>query len=301
MTEYNGKPLSMRSDAIYKGNYTHNGTMLNIHDNSYTIGYAKMLTPDGSGYGATKFGNAVFLNGAEHSNVVYAGKPTMTGAIPVFAGIVTREPAYASSYPVKNDEVTGYQNGLLCREGFLIYKKGEVVGAVGAATESFADVELFDYVYMNFCMFADVDTGKVYFSAANTAFKKATDIMVGRVVSINPDDRSVTVKVSPVYMSNNAVVASNVAVTAGTPTADSIPVSVVSDVPASVRLEYKTGTGDYVLAKTVATMVFDSTTSKYKLDTVITGLQASTAYTVRAVVLTACGFGEATDTATTTA
>ena len=47
----NGKTLSMHNNAVYKGDYTHNGTLLKLHENSYTIGYSALLTPNGKACG----------------------------------------------------------------------------------------------------------------------------------------------------------------------------------------------------------------------------------------------------------
>lgn len=186
-----GKTLSMHNDAIWKGTYTHNGMLLKIHENAYTIGYSALLAPNGQSAGVVKFGNGVFYDAHQKNNKVYAGAPTVTSAVPVFAGIVAREPAIASGYPVNNDEIASYQKGMLVKEGFVEYKKA-IVGA-GTSAES-----LFDNanVVIGTAMFVSSSDGTVYF---NATAKVNTDVKAGKVVSINPDDKTVTVYVSPAF------------------------------------------------------------------------------------------------------
>ena len=84
----NGKSLSMHNEAIWKGTFTHNGTLLKIHENDFTIGYSALLAPDGKSVGTVKFGDGVFYNAVEKNNIVYVGAPTKDNAEAVFAGIV---------------------------------------------------------------------------------------------------------------------------------------------------------------------------------------------------------------------
>lgn len=185
----NGKSLSMHNEAIWKGTYTHNGTLLKIHENDYTIGYSALLVPDGESAGTVKFGDGVFYDATEKNNRVYVGAPTTDNAEPVFAGIVVREPAIASSYPVLNDEVSSFQKGLIVKEGFVVYKKANVGGTV---------VELYDSasVKIGVKMYAKSTDGTVYFGTSKLT---GTDVEVGKIVEINPDDKSVTVYVSPAF------------------------------------------------------------------------------------------------------
>jgi hypothetical protein len=185
----NGKSLSMHNDAIWKGTYTHNGTLLKIHENDYTIGYSALLKPDGSAGSAVKFGDGVFYNAKEKNNKVYVGSPTASGAEPVFAGIVVREPAIASGYPAINDEVSSFQKGLLVKEGYVVYKEALVAG--GTEAENLYDS---DDVVIGVDVNVKASDGTVYFGTASSG-----DVTVGKVVEINPDDKSVTVYVSPAY------------------------------------------------------------------------------------------------------
>lgn len=185
----NGKSLSMHNEAIWKGTFTNNGTLLKIHENDFTIGYSALLAPDGESAGTVKFGDGVFYNAIEKNNRVYVGAPTTGDAEAVFAGIVVREPAIASGYPAINDEVTSFQKGLIVKEGFVVYKKANVGGTV---------VELYDSasVKIGVKMYAKSADGTVYFGTAKLT---GTDVEVGKVVEINPDDKSVTVYVSPAF------------------------------------------------------------------------------------------------------
>lgn len=186
----NGKTLSMHNEAIWKGTYTHNGMLLKIHENAYTIGYSALLSPDGQSAGVVKFGDGVFYDAHQKNNKVYAGAPTVTSAVPVFAGIVVREPAIASGYPALNDEVAPFQKGMIVKEGYVEYKEA-FVGS-GASKET-----LFDNanVTLGTNMYVKASNGAVYFGSAKGA---TTDALVGKIVSLNPDDKTVTVYISPV-------------------------------------------------------------------------------------------------------
>lgn len=185
----NGKPLSMHNEAIWKGTYDDNGMLLKIHENAYTIGYSALLAPNGQSAGEVKFGDGVFYNAAEKNNKVYAGAPTTASAVAKFAGIVVREPAIASGYPAINDKVHAFQKGMLCKEGFVEYKKALIGTGTTAAS-------LFDStaVTIGTKMFVSASNGAVYF---HTAAKVDADVNVGKVVSLNPDDKTVTVYISP--------------------------------------------------------------------------------------------------------
>lgn len=185
----NGKKLSTHNEAIWKGTFTHNGTLLKIHENDYTIGYSALLKPNGSAGSAVKFGDGVFYNAKEKNNRVYVGSPTVSEAVPVFAGIVVREPAIASGYPALNDEVSSFQKGLLVKEGYVVYKE--------ALVEQGGEVEnLYDNakVVIGVAVNVKASDGTVYFGA-----KSGSDVTVGKVIEINPDDKSVTVYISPAY------------------------------------------------------------------------------------------------------
>ena len=184
-----GKTLSMHNEAIWKGTYTNNGMLLKIHENAYTIGYSALLSPNGQSAGVVKFGDGVFYDAHQKDNKAYVGAPTVANAVPVFAGIMAREPAIASGYPVNNDEVSSYQKGMLVKEGFIIYKKG----FVGAGTSR---VSLYDNANVTYetKMYVNASNGAVYFGSAKN---DSDDVLVGKVVEVNPDDKSVTVYVSP--------------------------------------------------------------------------------------------------------
>ena len=185
----NGKALSMHNGAIWKGTYTNNGMLLKLHENSYTIGYSALLSPNGASAGKVKFGDGVFYDAHQKNNKVYAGAPTVTSAVPAFAGIVVREAGIASGYPAINDEVADFQKGIIAKEGYVIYKEA-FVGA-GASKEN-----LFDNANVTFGtnMYVKATDGAVYFGSAKNS---DSDVLAGKVVELNPDDKSVTVYLSP--------------------------------------------------------------------------------------------------------
>lgn len=192
----NGKTLSMHNEAIWKGTYTNNGMLLKLHENSYTIGYSALLSPDGTSAGKVKFGDGVWYDATQKNNKVYAGAPTVANASPVFAGIVVREPAIASGYPAINDEVASFQKGMMAKEGFIEYKEAFVVASSPSARPS-AKVNTYDNVKIGYQMLVSKVDGAVYFAPTASAKIDNIDVVVGKVVELNPDDKSVTVFVSP--------------------------------------------------------------------------------------------------------
>lgn len=300
MIEQNGKKLSMHGDAVYKGGYANNGMLLKLHENSYTVGYSRLLSADGTKAGTVKFGNGVFLDLSQKNNNVYAGKPTGSGAVPAFAGIMVREPGIASGYPVHNDEVSGFQNGLLCREGYIVYKKADVYLGTGV---DFPQQEVFPFVFQNYCMFVSAEDGSVYFTPKSTVSKSSDDMMVGRVVEINPDDQSVTVYVSPALLADVAsITAAAPTVTAGTPTASAVPVTVTVGTSATIKLSYKKdGDEEYTDVTGSLVPVYDETAKSWKTTYTFDGLDAGTEYTFRAIAIVVGGAKSETATATTAA
>ena len=294
----NGKSLSMHNDAVYKGTYTHNGTLLKLHENAYTIGYSALLNAAGTAAGVTKFGNGVFLDASQQNNRVYVGAPTSTGAVPVFAGIMIREPAIASGYPVLNDEVSDYQKGMLVKDGYVIYKEANVYGG---SDGDLGKVKLGKFVFPSWCMWVAKADGAVYFTPKSTVYKTSGDIMVGRVVECNPDDQSVTVHISTVLLSDTDDISGRTpTVTAGTPTNTEIPVTVEVGTNATVALNIKaTSGGEYAEKDVFVTPVFNSDSGKYVAEYLFEGLTKNTGYTIKAVAISANGAVATTGTATT--
>lgn len=192
----NGKSLSMHSSAIWKGTYTNNGMLLKLHENSYTIGYSALLSPDGTSAGKVKFGDGVFYDAHQKNNKVYAGAPTVTGAVPKFAGIIVREPAVASGYPAINDEVADFQKGLMAKEGFIEYKEAYVVTTASHSALG-NKKSVFDNVGLGYVMMVSASNGAVYFAQTSSDKVSSSDVLVGKIVTMNPDDKTVTVYVSP--------------------------------------------------------------------------------------------------------
>lgn len=192
----NGKTLSMHNGAIWKGTYTNNGMLLKLHENSYTIGYSALLSPNGESASKVKFGDGVFYDAHQKNNKVYAGAPTVASAVPKFAGIIVREAGIASGYPAINDEVADFQKGLLAKEGYIEYKEAYVVttsshSALGTKNSVFDNVDL-GYVLM-----VSASNGAVYFAQTSSDKVSASDVLVGKIASMNPDDKTVTVYISP--------------------------------------------------------------------------------------------------------
>lgn len=192
----NGKTLSMHNGAIWKGTYTNNGMLLKLHENSYTIGYSALLSPDGTSAGKVKFGDGVFYDAHQKNNKVYAGAPTVASAVAKFAGIVVREPGIASGYPAINDEVADFQKGMIAKEGYIEYKEAYVVTTASHSALG-TKKSVFDNVDLGYVMMVSASNGAVYFAQTSSAKVSASDVLVGKIASMNPDDKTVTVYVSP--------------------------------------------------------------------------------------------------------
>lgn len=178
--EQSGKVLTMTGNEIWKGSVSHNGTLLKLHDFSFTVGFSKLVTATNV---PARFGFGVWYDAARRDNTVYTYAPTGAGAVPVFAGILVRNPAIASGYPAQNDIVDTYNKALIVKEGFVVFKTG-----YNGADESlrFNDIQVGMGLYVN-------DTnGRFTFS--ETAPDGHT--LAGKVILLNPDDQSWTVKVS---------------------------------------------------------------------------------------------------------
>ena len=192
----NGKTLSMHNEAIWKGTYDDNGMLKKIHENCFTIGYSALLSPDESSAGKVKFGDGVFYDAHQKNNKVYVGAPTVTSAVPKFAGIMVREPAIASGYPAINNEVAGFQKGMLCKEGYIEYKHSYVVTTASHSALG-TKKSVFDNVDLGYVLMISASNGSAYFAQTASDKVSASDVLVGKIVSMNPDDKTVTVFVSP--------------------------------------------------------------------------------------------------------
>ena len=193
--EQNGKNLSMHNEAIWKGTYDDNGMLLKLHENSYTIGYSALLSPDESSAGKVNFGDGVFYDAHQKNNKVYAGAPTVANAVPAFAGIVVREPAIASGYPAINNQVASFQKGMICKQGFIEYKKAYVVTTASHSALG-TKKSVFDNVDLSYVMMVSASNGAVYFAQTASDKVSNSDVVVGKIASMNPDDKTVTVYVS---------------------------------------------------------------------------------------------------------
>lgn len=194
--EQNGKSLSMHNEAIWKGTYTDNGILLKLHENSYTIGYSALWAPDESSAGKVGFGDGVFYDAHQKNNKVYAGAPTVANAVPVFAGIVVREPAIASGYPAINNEVASFQKGMIAKEGYIEYKHAYVVTTASHSALG-TKKSVFDNVDLSYVMVVSASNGAVYFAQTASDKVSNSDVVVGKIASMNPDDKTVTVYISP--------------------------------------------------------------------------------------------------------
>ena len=192
----NGKTLSMHNEAIWKGTFTDNGLLKKIHENSFTDGYSALLSPDGQSAGKVYFGDGVFYDAHQKDNKVFAGAPTVSNAVPMFAGIIAREPAIASGYPAINNEVASFQKGLLVKEGYIEYKHAYVVTTASHSALG-TKKNVYENTSLGYAMVVSASNGAVYFAQTASDLVDNDDVVVGKIVTINPDDKSVTVYLSP--------------------------------------------------------------------------------------------------------
>ena len=185
----------MHNEAIWKGTYDDNGMLLKLHENSYTIGYSALFSPNESSAGKVYFGDGVFYDAHQKNNKVYAGAPTVANAVPAFAGIVVREPAIASGYPAINNQVASFQKGMICKQGFIEYKKAYVVTTASHSALG-EKKSVFDNVDLSYVMMVSASNGAVYFAQTASDKVNGSDVIVGKIASMNPDDKTVTVYVS---------------------------------------------------------------------------------------------------------
>lgn len=188
--------LSLIGNDVWKGGATHNGTLLKLHTNDFTTGYSTLTSHPTI---ATKFGSGVWYDAAMRNNKVYSVMPTGPGKEPVFAGILTRQPAIASGYPVSNDTLNAYNKGLIAKEGFVIYK---------TATETLPEDQVFSDIKVGMYLLISQTTGRQFFSASNVV---SGYTLAGVVISMNPDDSSWTVCVSSTLENATAVTVGAVA------------------------------------------------------------------------------------------
>lgn len=187
-TEYSGKTLSMSSNAVYQGTYTHNGILQKLHENAFTMGYSNMKEPDGTvKVGGIPFGNAVFMDANTQENVIFASVPTVTDAVPKCVGVMLRMASVAGGQPVNNDAVMAYNKGIICVEGYVNYKTLSLDTAGVVTAVDFDDIRIGTIIYAN-------ASGNVCTSTA----KPTGGFTLGKIVQVNTDSKSFTIHIQPV-------------------------------------------------------------------------------------------------------
>jgi hypothetical protein len=172
-----GTILSLKSGQ-WKGGSTHNGTLKKLHDFSFTEGYSSLTYPT---LFVPEFGYGVFEDASTKDNKVQ----TMVAglAAPVFGGVLVRSPGLASGQPAANTSVLSYNKVNRVKRGFVVFKRGWTLSNV---EQGWADITK----RMN--LFISNTTGRPFFSVSNTV-SGAT--IAGKIIAINPDDKSWTVEV----------------------------------------------------------------------------------------------------------
>ena len=203
-----GNKLSMSGDAIWKGTFNQNGTMLKIHENAFTMGYSEIVDENGNPT-QVPFGSVVYRDVGTFDNRFLVKCPN---EYYYPAGVVVREPSIANGYPAENSELAPYQKGLLLVDGYMVFKKGRAWYNSETADTPVTDLEevnLYDFfkdaygrdaqiqqTSLPVMMYACPKEGGTYFSAMGPDDKNGlVSYPIGYLVSVNPDDKSITMKI----------------------------------------------------------------------------------------------------------
>jgi hypothetical protein len=179
--ETSGFSLSIQS-GVYKPSAAVNGVQVKLGvNNVFTLSGSSLSNPDGTAEstGAT-FGNGLFYNAAAKTNALYIGAPTVSGAVPKFAGIIVRSMGVEGSYPNEGEKVHSYNKFNIARDGYWRFRSG-ITTAGAALAFSSAVVLIGAYAYVQ-----NTD-GAVAFGSAATVAGFTT---IGRISELNPDDQS---------------------------------------------------------------------------------------------------------------
>lgn len=175
--EQTGQTLTMTGAARYRGNSTHNGNLLKIHDNSLTTSYSKLTTAVGV---AAQPGFGVYIDPATKNNAVTTVKPA--GGLP--AGILVRNPAITSGYPAAPNEINDVNKADRALQGYVEYSSG-FDPVAGTVSQGIADIKVGMKLYIN-----DLN-GRPTFASAPVAGHTA----FGTVLIVNPDTKKWTVRI----------------------------------------------------------------------------------------------------------
>lgn len=181
--EETGESLSMTKSAVLKTTAKDNGLLEKIHEGAYTFGYTKLVPATGDD--GVEFGSGAWYDASEKNNTVYAAMPTGGTTAPVLAGVFVRQPYIAAGFPARPDRIEPQNKGLICNEGRVKYKTG--LAADGTTVQTFATVQAGWGAYIS------NSTGKVHFAATDPS---SGYTKFGKIIRMNPDDSSFTVKVS---------------------------------------------------------------------------------------------------------
>lgn len=181
--EETGESLSMTKSAVLKTTAKDNGLLEKLHEGAYTFGYAKLVPATGAD--GVEFGSGAWYDASEKNNTVYAAMPTGGTTAPVLAGVFVRQPYIAAGFPARPDRIEPQNKGLICNEGRVKYKTG--LAADGTTVQTFATVQAGWGAYIS------NSTGKVHFAATDPS---SGYTKFGKIIRMNPDDSSFTVKVS---------------------------------------------------------------------------------------------------------
>ena len=179
--EQSGNQLTLKGDPVYKGKATHNGILQKLHDNAFTTGFSTWTQATGVN---PRMGFGGWLDPATKDNVIRFVKPTNG----IFAGILARCAWISSGQPAAPAElIAPYSKGLMVQEGYVNYKTG-FSAATADENQAYADVTVGMKLFIN-----DAN-GRQRFAAEGATVAGFTEVN-GKIVRLNPDDKSWTVKI----------------------------------------------------------------------------------------------------------
>ena len=85
---------------------------------------------------------------------------------------------------------------MIAKEGYIEYKHAYVVTTASHSALG-TKKSVFDNVDLSYVMVVSASNGAVYFAQTSSDKVSNSDVVVGKIASMNPDDKTVTVYISP--------------------------------------------------------------------------------------------------------
>lgn len=176
--ESTGATLALNDSKVFQGGNTHNGFLLKLHSFDLVTGISKLTYLPAV---PPKFGFGVWLAGNARDN---KATTIMPGTNPQPLGILLSNGFVRQGQPAAPDTIQDWNKVGVAVRGYVRYKTGYTTG--GVESQGFSDITKGMLLCINQA------NGQPHFAASApggfTAF--------GKVVLLNPDDRSWTVEIT---------------------------------------------------------------------------------------------------------